>query len=42
MVDNRFDRPRSETENSRTAYDVKEAHRQLVDWSDDDLKQVPL
>jgi hypothetical protein len=31
-----------ETEPARTAYDVQEAHRQLVDWSDDDLKQVPL
>jgi hypothetical protein len=29
-------------DHSRTAYDVQEAHRQLVDWSDDDLKQVPL
>jgi hypothetical protein len=29
-------------DNARTAYDVKEAHRQLVDWTDDELKQVPL
>jgi hypothetical protein len=31
-----------QTEPTRTAFDVQEAHRQLVDWSDDDLKQVPL
>jgi hypothetical protein len=29
-------------EPGRTAYDVQEAHRQLVDWSDEDLRQVPL
>ncbi len=34
--------PDPEKHNPRTAYDVKEAHRQLVDWTDDDLKQVPL
>lgn len=31
-----------EKDSPRTAYDVKEAHRQLVDWTDDELKQVPL
>jgi hypothetical protein len=31
-----------EQEPARTANDVQEAHRQLVDWSDDDLKHVPL
>ncbi len=31
-----------EKDNPRTAYDVKEAHRQLVDWTDDELKQIPL
>ena len=34
--------PHPEKNNPRTAYDEKEAHRQLVDWTDDDLKQVPL
>ncbi len=34
--------PHSKREKPRTAYDEKEAHRQLVDWTDDDLKQVPL
>ncbi|MHB1557933.1 MAG: hypothetical protein ACYC61_10675 [Isosphaeraceae bacterium] len=34
--------PHLEKDNSRTAYDEKEAHRQLVDWTDDDLKQIPL
>jgi hypothetical protein len=29
-------------EHERTAFDVDEAHRQLVGWSDDELKQVPL
>ena len=29
-------------EHPRTASDVKEAHRQLVDWTEDELKQVPL
>jgi hypothetical protein len=39
-----FDRigPHPEKDNPRTAYDVKEAHRQLVDWTDDELKQIPL
>jgi hypothetical protein len=32
----------SEEEHPRTAYDVEEAHRQLVDWTEDELKQVPL
>lgn len=34
--------PRPEGNGPRTAFDVKEAHRQLVDWSEDELKQVPL
>ena len=34
--------PRPEKDNSRTANDVAEAHRQLLDWSDDELKMVPL
>ena len=34
--------PHPEKDNPRTAYDVKEAHRQLVDWTDDELKQIPL
>ncbi len=34
--------PHPEKNNPRTAYDEKEAHRQLVDWQDDELKQVPL
>jgi hypothetical protein len=42
MVDERFDSLHSETDHPRSAYDVQEAHRQLVEWSDDDLKQVPL
>jgi hypothetical protein len=29
-------------ESSRTAYDVQEARRQLVEWTDEELKQVPL
>jgi hypothetical protein len=33
---------RQPEESARTAYDVEEAHRQLVDWNDDDLRQVPL
>ena len=39
-----FDRigPHPEKDNPRTAYDVKEAHRQLVEWTDDELKQIPL
>jgi len=31
-----------EKENPRTAYDVKEAHRSLSDFSDDQLKQIPI
>jgi hypothetical protein len=27
---------------SRSAYDVKEARHQLVGWSDDELRQIPL
>jgi len=34
--------PHPEKDNPRTAFDDKEAHRQLVGWSDDDLKQIPL
>lgn len=34
--------PLAEKTNPRTAYDVKEAHRQLVDWNDDELRQIPL
>src|SRR5262245_10284226 len=34
--------PHPEKHHSLTAYDVKEAHRQLVDWTDEELKQVPL
>jgi hypothetical protein len=26
----------------RTAFDVKDLHRQLRDWRDDDLKQIPV
>jgi hypothetical protein len=39
-----FDRncPHPEKDDPLTAYDVKEAHRQLVDWTDEELKQVPL
>jgi hypothetical protein len=39
-----FDRtvPRPHGHHSRTAYDVKEARHQLVGWSDDDLRQIPL
>jgi hypothetical protein len=49
MIDRHLDQatqgpePRQpEKEPARTAFDVREAHRQLVDWSDDDLRQVPL
>jgi hypothetical protein len=31
-----------EKDNPRTAYDVKEAHRLLPDFSDDQLKQLPV
>jgi hypothetical protein len=34
--------PHPEKDNPRTAYDEKEAHRQLVDWQDAELKQVLL
>src|SRR4051794_1027703 len=34
--------PRPPEDFSRTAYDVKEARLQLVGWSDDDLRQIPL
>jgi hypothetical protein len=39
-----FDRivPRPQEHHSRTAYDVKEARHQLVGWSDDELRQIPL
>jgi hypothetical protein len=43
MVDNPIDSTMAPAkEQARTAYDVKEAHRQLVDWTEDELKQVPL
>lgn len=35
-------RTHPEKNSARTAYDEKEAHRQLVDWTAEDLKQVPL
>jgi hypothetical protein len=28
--------------NARTAHDIKELHRRFSDWSDDDLKQIPV
>jgi hypothetical protein len=34
--------PRPEKDDSRTAYDVKEARLQLVGWTDDELRQIPL
>jgi hypothetical protein len=34
--------PHPEKDDPLTAYDVKEAHRQLVDWTDEELKQIPL
>jgi len=34
--------PNPAKEPPRTAYDVEEAHRQLVGWTDEELKQVPL
>src|SRR5262245_37719862 len=34
--------PRPRRDDSRTAYDVKEARLQLVGWTDDELKQIPL
>jgi hypothetical protein len=34
--------PHPEKHHSLTAYDAKEAHRQLVDWTDEELKQIPL
>jgi hypothetical protein len=39
-----FDRPgpHPEKDDPLTAYDIEEAHRQLVDWTDEELKQVPL
>jgi hypothetical protein len=40
----KFDKigPHPEKDDRRTADDVKEAHRQLVDWTDDELKRIPL
>ncbi len=35
-------RPRREDARARTAFDVKEAQRQLPGWSDDDLRLIPL
>jgi hypothetical protein len=34
--------PHPEKDNPRTAYDVKEAHRRLGDYTDDQLKQIPI
>jgi len=34
--------PHPERDNPRTAHDVKEAHRLLKDFSDDQLKQIPI
>jgi hypothetical protein len=34
--------PPEESIHPRTAYDVIEAHRQLVEWTDDELRQIPL
>jgi hypothetical protein len=34
--------PHPEKDNPRTAFDVKEVHRQLMGWTDDDLKQIPI
>jgi len=34
--------PHPEKDNPRTAYDVKEAHRLLRDFTDDQLKQIPI
>ncbi len=42
MIDTRFDGSHPVNDHPRTANDEKEAHRQLVDWTEDELKQVPL
>ena len=42
MIDTLSESPHLDKDHPRTANDEKEAHRQLVDWTDDDLKQVPL
>jgi len=34
--------PHPEKDNPRTAYDVKEAHRLLTNFSDDQLKRLPI
>ena len=34
--------PHPQEDHPRTAYDVKEARHQLVGWSDDELRQIPL
>jgi len=34
--------PHPEKDNPRTAFDVKEAHRRLADFSDEQLKQMPI
>jgi len=34
--------PHPEKDDPRTAYDVKEAHRRLADFTDDQLKQIPI
>lgn len=42
MTNTRSDGPHLCADDPRTANDEKEAHRQLVDWTEDELKQVPL
>lgn len=34
--------PHPERDNPRTAYDVKDAHRRLADFTDDQLKQIAI
>src|SRR5205823_12748307 len=34
--------PHPEKDNPRTAYDVKELHRRMRDYTDDVLKQIPI
>lgn len=43
MTDNPIDSgARPAKEPPRTAFDVKEAHRQLVGWTEEELRQIPL
>jgi len=37
-----FTRPRNETDPDRTAFDVKEIHTALNDFTADELRQIPL